>query len=94
MAAILNVISWLVFGLVVGAIARFLMPGRQSMSWLATSLLGIAGSLVGGILSWLVFGTPEATINAAGWIMSILGAIVAMVVYGKMKGAPGKTSSF
>jgi uncharacterized membrane protein YeaQ/YmgE (transglycosylase-associated protein family) len=94
MATILNVISWLVFGLVVGAIARLIMPGRQSMSWLATALLGIAGSLVGGILSWLIFGTPEGTINAAGWVMSILGAIVAMVVYGKMNSGRGKTSSF
>jgi uncharacterized membrane protein YeaQ/YmgE (transglycosylase-associated protein family) len=87
MGAILNVISWLVFGLIVGAIARFLMPGRQDMSWLATALLGIAGSLVGGTISWLIFGSREGTINAAGWLMSILGAIVVVFAYGKMKGA-------
>jgi uncharacterized membrane protein YeaQ/YmgE (transglycosylase-associated protein family) len=87
MGAILNVISWLVFGLIVGAIARFLMPGRQDMSWLATALLGIAGSLVGGVVSWLIFGGGEGMINAAGFLMSILGAIVVVFAYGKMKGA-------
>jgi len=87
MGAILNVISWLVFGLIVGAIARFLMPGRQDMSWLATALLGIAGSLVGGVASWLIFGGREGTINAAGLFMSILGAIVVVYGYGKMKDA-------
>lgn len=88
MGAIFNVVSWLVFGLVVGAIARLLMPGRQSMSWLSTSLLGIAGSLIGGVVSWLIFGNPEGTINAAGWIFSILGAIAAMVLYGRFKSQP------
>jgi len=85
MGAIFNVISWLVFGLIVGAIARLLMPGRQDMSWLATALLGIAGSLVGGVVSWLIFGGQQGTINAAGWIMSILGAIAVVFAYGKLK---------
>jgi uncharacterized membrane protein YeaQ/YmgE (transglycosylase-associated protein family) len=88
MSAIWNVISWLVFGLIVGAIARFLMPGKQSMTWLATALLGIGGSLIGGVISWLIFGGQEGTINAAGWIMSILGAIAALAIYGKMKSQP------
>jgi uncharacterized membrane protein YeaQ/YmgE (transglycosylase-associated protein family) len=87
MGAILNVISWCVFGLIVGVIARFLIPGRQDMSMLATVILGIVGSLVGGAISWLVFGGAQGTINAAGWIMSIVGAIVVIIVYGKLKGA-------
>ena len=89
MSAIYSFISWLIFGLVVGAIARFLVPGRQNMTWLGTCLLGIAGSLVGGIVSWLIFGTPQGTINAAGWILSILGAIAVIVAYGKWGGARG-----
>jgi len=86
MGAILNVISWLVFGLIVGAIARFLMPGRQDMTWLATALLGIAGSLVGGAVSWLIFGGQQGTINPAGWILSILGAIAVIFAYSRLKG--------
>lgn len=88
MSANWSVISWLVFGLIVGAIARLLMPGKQSMTWLATSLLGIGGSLIGGVVSWLIFGPPGGAINAAGWIMSILGAIATLAIYGKMKSQP------
>lgn len=87
MSAIYNVISWLIFGLVIGAVARFLVLGKQHMTWLGTCLLGIAGSLVGGIVSWLIFGSPQGQINAAGWILSILGAIAVIVAYGKWKGA-------
>ena len=86
MGAIFNVISWLVFGLIVGAIARLLMPGRQDMTWLATALLGIAGSLVGGVISWLIFGGQQGTINAAGFIMSVVGAIVVVFAYSRLKG--------
>lgn len=66
MSMIFNVVSWLIFGLVIGAIARLLVPGKQNMTWLGTCLLGIAGSLVGGIVSWLIFGSSEDTVNAAG----------------------------
>ena len=89
MGTITSIISWLVFGLIVGAIARFLLPGRQSMGWLMTAALGIVGSVVGGAISWLIFGTPEDTINPAGWLMSIVGAVIAVAVYGKIVGGKG-----
>jgi uncharacterized membrane protein YeaQ/YmgE (transglycosylase-associated protein family) len=87
MGTIGSVISWLVFGLIVGAIARLLLPGRQEMGWLMTIALGIVGSVLGGAISWLVFGTPNDAINPAGWIMSIIGGILVLAIYGKMKGA-------
>jgi uncharacterized membrane protein YeaQ/YmgE (transglycosylase-associated protein family) len=89
MGTVTSIISWLVFGLVVGAIARLLMPGRQDMSWFATALLGIVGSVLGGVASWLIFGTPDNKINAAGWVMSIIGAIVVVILYGKLTGTRG-----
>lgn len=76
-----SIISWLVFGLVVGAIARLLLPGRQGMSWLMTAVLGIVGSFAGGAISWLLFGTPDGTVNPAGWIMSVVGAIIVLLLY-------------
>lgn len=68
---------WVVFGLVVGIIARALYPGRQPM-WLGTTIaLGIAGSLVGGLIAWAVNGAPEGhAFDGAGWIMSIIGALI------------------
>jgi uncharacterized membrane protein YeaQ/YmgE (transglycosylase-associated protein family) len=76
-----NVISWLVFGLVVGAIARFLVPGKQPMHWMATIALGILGSFLGGGISYLIFGSPSGTIDPAGLVLSIVGAVVLVLVY-------------
>jgi uncharacterized membrane protein YeaQ/YmgE (transglycosylase-associated protein family) len=86
-----TILSWAVFGLVVGAIARFLYPGRQPMSLLATMVLGIVGSLVGGLLSYLLGNSPEAgPLRGSGWIMSILGALVVvwLGLYLKSRGGP------
>ena len=71
-----TILSWAVFGLVVGLIARFLYPGRQPMSLLATMVLGIVGSFLGGLISYLLGNSPEAgPFRGAGWILSIIGAI-------------------
>jgi uncharacterized membrane protein YeaQ/YmgE (transglycosylase-associated protein family) len=83
MALLGSLISWAVFGLVVGAIARMLYPGRQTMTYLMTMVLGIAGSLVGGAISWIFGFHPEmGPFHGAGWIMSIVGALI--VVWGSL----------
>jgi uncharacterized membrane protein YeaQ/YmgE (transglycosylase-associated protein family) len=72
-----SIITWMVFGLVIGLIARMLYPGRQSMGFFATMILGIIGSLVGGFISWLLgFRPEEGAFRGAGWIMSIVGAMI------------------
>jgi uncharacterized membrane protein YeaQ/YmgE (transglycosylase-associated protein family) len=81
---IYSIISWLVFGLIVGAIARLLVPGKQDMHWVATILLGVVGSFVGGGISWLIFGSPDDAVNPAGWIFSIIGAIILVLVYSRV----------
>jgi len=85
MGMLFSVISWIVFGAIVGAIARFLVPGQQSMSIVMTIVLGVVGSFVGGAISWLIFGTPTGNINPAGWIMSIVGAIIVVLVYVRLQ---------
>ena len=72
------IIAWAVFGLIIGAVARLLYPGRQPMSILMTMVLGIIGSLVGGLLTWAAgFCDPnEGAFHGAGWIMSIVGALI------------------
>src|SRR5216110_2874703 len=74
----INIIGWLVFGLIVGAIAKFLMPGRDPGGWIVTILLGIAGSFVGGFLATTLLGRQEQT---AGWIGSIVGAMLLLFIY-------------
>lgn len=75
----------LIVGLVVGAIARWLMPGVENMGWLVTALLGIAGSFVGGFIARL-FSKPAdgAIVHPAGIILSVIGAMILLFVAHKM----------
>ena len=68
----MGIIGFLVFGLFVGAVARLIKPGRQHLSILATLVLGIVGSLIGGIVA-NAFGTGDI------WELNILGSIVAII---------------
>lgn len=79
---ITTIIGWLIFGLIVGAIARLLTPGRDSMGCLATSLLGVVGSVLGGWISHELFGRPrESGYFSRSWLFSILGAIVVLLAW-------------
>lgn len=77
---IVTLIGWIVFGLVVGLIARAIFPGTQSMGLVATTVLGIVGSILGGLFGSLMSGAPLAASHPAGWIGSILGALVVLVL--------------
>ena len=78
---IMGIIWTIIVGLIVGAIARWIMPGTQSMSWIMTSLLGVAGSIVGGLVSSVIWKSPDGGFHPAGWILSILGALLVLWVY-------------
>jgi uncharacterized membrane protein YeaQ/YmgE (transglycosylase-associated protein family) len=85
-------ILWTVLiGLIVGAIARFVLPGEQKMGWILTILLGIGGSMLAGFLGkalgWYADG------QAAGWIASVVGAVVLLFVVGKVRGGSGPGAS-
>jgi uncharacterized membrane protein YeaQ/YmgE (transglycosylase-associated protein family) len=73
------ILSWIVFGLVIGLIAKLLMPGRDPGGFIVTMLLGIAGALVGGFIG-RAMGFYDAN-QSAGWLMSILGAIILLALY-------------
>ncbi len=74
----MGILGWLLFGLIVGVIAKFLMPGRDPGGFIVTILLGIAGSFVGGFLATTILGKNEQT---AGWIGSIIGAMILLFLY-------------
>ena len=78
----MSLLLFLVFGLVVGLIARAVMPGKQSMSWVMTTLLGVAGSLVGGFLSSLIFHHGILELRSTGLIGSVLGAVIVLALVG------------
>lgn len=75
----MGVIGWIVFGLIVGAVAKLLMPGRDPGGFIITILLGIAGALLGGFLGRSVgwYG-PNDT---AGFFMALLGSIILLLLY-------------
>jgi uncharacterized membrane protein YeaQ/YmgE (transglycosylase-associated protein family) len=84
-----NILGWVVAGLIVGAIARLLVPGRQPMGLLMTAVLGIIGALVGGGLAWLIWGDPGEPFSGYAWpgyLFSVLGA--ALVLWVSIASAP------
>ena len=79
----MGILGTILVGLIVGALARFVMPGEQKMGWILTILLGIAGSVVAGVigraLGWYAPDQP------VGWIASVLGAVVLLFVVQKLR---------
>ena len=77
-----HLIGQLIVGLIVGVIARLLLPGREdlppgALGWLITAILGIAGAFLGGIIARSLWAGENYTV---GWIMSILGAIILLLI--------------
>jgi len=82
----LSLLWFVVVGLVCGAIARALFPGKQPMGLFATALLGMGGSLLGGFVgSILSGGLQSATIRPAGWIFSILGSLALLYLVSRRR---------
>ncbi|MCE9606993.1 MAG: GlsB/YeaQ/YmgE family stress response membrane protein [Planctomycetia bacterium] len=79
------IIGWAIFGLIVGLLARLLVPGRQAMGLLATMALGVVGSLIGGAITWMIHGAEPNMYQPSGWIMSIIGGIIVVVVALRMQ---------
>lgn len=78
----MSILAFILFGLIVGFLARAIMPGRQSMGFIATALVGIGGSFVGGIIGNLVSGLPVLDLHAAGLIGSVLGSLAVLAIMG------------
>lgn len=75
----MGILGWILFGLIVGALAKLVMPGRDPGGIIVTMLIGIAGAVLGGFAGRALglYGPGEA----AGWLMSILGAVILLAVY-------------
>lgn len=78
----MSLLLFLVFGFVVGLVARALMPGKQAMSLVWTTILGVAGSFVGGMLWSLIFHYRFLDVHPSGFIGSVLGAMLVLLVAG------------
>lgn len=82
----MGIIIFLIVGLIAGFLARAIVPGKDSMGILATLLLGVVGSFVGGAL-WAVFTDDKILdFNTGGLILSVVGAVIALLAYNKFAG--------
>lgn len=78
----MGIFLFLIFGLIVGFVARAVMPGTQKMGWLATMLLGVVGSFIGGLIAALLTRTHVMDFNTSGLLGSIVGALIALTLFG------------
>ena len=78
---IMSIIWMIVVGFIVGVLARWLYPATVAMGFWMTTLLGIGGSLVGGVVGSLLWKRPGGGFHRSGWILSILGAMVLIWAY-------------
>ncbi|QDU21853.1 GlsB/YeaQ/YmgE family stress response membrane protein [Urbifossiella limnaea] len=81
----LSLLSWLVVGLIVGFVARALVPGRQKIGVPLTIGIGIAGAMLGGLISLAIWPTwadqPDVNRMWPGWLMSVVGAVIVLAGY-------------
>jgi len=87
----MGIIAWIVFGFIVGLIARAVVPGRQGMGFVMTTLLGVAGSLIGGLVASALFGGSATQFQPSGLIGSIIGAVILLFVAGMVMGQRRRT---
>ncbi|MGB2926746.1 MAG: GlsB/YeaQ/YmgE family stress response membrane protein [Limnothrix sp.] len=85
----INIIAWIILGLIAGAIAKAIYPGRQGGGIFATTLLGIIGAFVGGTVVTLIqtgqFSLTGASLSIPGMIVAVLGAIIAIYIWGLIR---------
>lgn len=83
----MGILAFLILGLIAGAIAKAILPGRQGGGWIATLILGVVGAIVGGWLGSLLFGADIGEFfSLETWLLAIGGSIVVLLIYGLIVG--------
>lgn len=86
----MSFLGFLLLGLIAGAIAKMILPGRQGGGWIATLIVGVIGALVGGWLGSLLFNASlEEFFSIQTWLLAIGGSIVVLLIYGLIVGRRG-----
>ena len=79
----MSFLAFLILGLIAGAIAKLILPGRQGGGWFITLLLGVVGALLGGWIGSLIFGVGlEEFWDLGTWLLAIGGAIIVLLIWG------------
>ncbi|HET7586936.1 MAG TPA: GlsB/YeaQ/YmgE family stress response membrane protein [Gammaproteobacteria bacterium] len=77
----MGIITWIVFGLIAGAVAKLLMPGKDPGGFIVTTLLGIVGAVIGGFIGTAVGLGGVTGFNLGSFIIAVIGAIVLLIIY-------------
>lgn len=80
-------LGWIVLGLIAGAIAKLILPGRQGGGWIVTILLGVVGALLGGWLGSMLFNVSvDEFWSLSTWLLAIAGSIIVLLIWGLLTG--------
>lgn len=83
----MGILAFLILGLIAGAIAKAILPGRQGGGWVITLVLGVVGAILGGWIGSLIFGGGLGDFfDLRTWLLSILGAVLVLVIFGAVAG--------
>jgi uncharacterized membrane protein YeaQ/YmgE (transglycosylase-associated protein family) len=83
----MGIIGYLLLGLIAGAIARAILPGRQAGGWVITLVLGVIGALLGGFIGQAIFGVSmNHFFSLKTWLLAIVGSLIVLVIYGAIRG--------
>jgi uncharacterized membrane protein YeaQ/YmgE (transglycosylase-associated protein family) len=83
----MGILGFLIVGLIAGAIAKMILPGRQGGGWLITLVLGVVGAILGGWIGSLIFGGGLGNFfDIRTWLLAILGSVIVLVIYGAVAG--------
>jgi uncharacterized membrane protein YeaQ/YmgE (transglycosylase-associated protein family) len=83
----MGILAFLILGLIAGAIAKAVLPGRQGGGWVINLVVGVVGAILGGWIGSLIFGGGLGDFfDLRTWLLSILGAVIVLLVYGAIAG--------
>jgi uncharacterized membrane protein YeaQ/YmgE (transglycosylase-associated protein family) len=83
----MGILGFLLLGLIAGAIAKLILPGRNGGGWVITLVLGVVGAIVGGFLGGLIFGEGvDEFFSLSSWLLAIGGSLIVLVIYGAVTG--------
>lgn len=90
----MGILGWIVLGLVAGAIAKLILPGKQAGGWIITLVLGVVGALLGGFLGSVIFGVGlEDFWSLQTWLLAIGGAIIVLLIWGLITKNRGRANA-
>lgn len=90
----MGILGWIVLGLIAGAIAKLILPGKQGGGWIITLILGVVGALLGGWIGSMIFGVGiEEFWDLSTWLLAIGGAIIVLLIWGLVTKNRGRTTA-